>query len=185
MTLQQIRSSARAQLVLGLATGIVFGFLLQKGQVTEYPVILGQLLLTDFTVVKVMLTAVLVGMIGVYAMKAAGAARLHCRMGSVGATVLGGLVFGAGFAVLGYCPGTAAAAVGAGAMDALVGMIGMVLGAGLFARLYPRLDRTVLNRGKFPAVTIPELLHLPPWVVVIAMVILIPVVFYVLTVLGF
>ncbi|MDD1652243.1 MAG: YeeE/YedE family protein [Methanomicrobiales archaeon] len=185
MTLQQIRSSARAQLVLGLATGIVFGFLLQKGQVTEYPVILGQLLLTDFTVVKVMLTAVLVGMIGVYAMKAAGAARLHCRMGSVGATVLGGLVFGAGFAVLGYCPGTAAAAVGAGAMDALVGMIGMVLGAGLFARLYPRLDRTVLKWGKFPAVTIPELLHLPPWVVVIAMVILIPVVFYVLTVLGF
>jgi len=106
-------------------------------------------------------------------------------MGSVGATVAGGLVFGAGFATLGYCPGTAAAAVGAGAMDALVGMVGMVAGAGLFARIYPRLDRTILNRGKFPAVTIPELLHLPPWVVVVAVAILIPVVFYVLTLLGF
>ncbi|MDD1645741.1 MAG: YeeE/YedE family protein, partial [Methanomicrobiales archaeon] len=146
MAFESLRSNGRAQLVLGLLTGIVFGFLLQKGQVTEYEVILGQLLLTDFTVVKVMLTAVLVGMIGVYAMKSLGAARLHCRMGSVGATVAGGLVFGAGFATLGYCPGTAAAAVGAGAMDALVGMVGMVAGAGLFARIYPRLDRTILNR---------------------------------------
>jgi hypothetical protein len=185
MTIESIRSSARAQLVLGLVTGIVFGFLLQKGQVTEYEVIMGQLLLTDFTVVKVMLTAVLVGMIGVYAMKSAKIARLHCRMGSVGATVAGGLVFGAGFATLGYCPGTAAAAVGAGAIDALVGMIGMIAGAGLFARLYPRLDRTVLKRGTFPAETIPELLRLPPWVVVIAVAILIPVVFYVLGILGF
>jgi len=185
MAFESLRSNGRAPLVLGLLTGIVFGFLLQKGQVTEYEVILGQLLLTDFTVVKVMLTAVLVGMIGVYAMKSLGAARLHCRMGSVGATVAGGLVFGAGFATLGYCPGTAAAAVGAGAMDALVGMVGMVAGAGLFARIYPRLDRTILNRGKFPAVTIPELLHLPPWVVVVAVAILIPVVFYVLTLLGF
>ncbi|MDD1638917.1 MAG: YeeE/YedE family protein [Methanomicrobiales archaeon] len=185
MAFESLRSNGRAQLVLGLLTGIVFGFLLQKGQVTEYEVILGQLLLTDFTVVKVMLTAVLVGMIGVYAMKSLGAARLHCRMGSVGATVAGGLVFGAGFATLGYCPGTAAAAVGAGAMDALVGMVGMVAGAGLFARIYPRLDRTILNRGKFPAVTIPELLHLPPWVVVVAVAILIPVVFYGLTRLGF
>ena len=185
MAFESLRSSGRAQLVLGLVTGIVFGFLLQKGQVTEYEVILGQLLLTDFTVVKVMLTAVLVGMIGVYAMKSLGAARLHCRMGSLGATVVGGLIFGAGFATLGYCPGTAAAAVGAGAMDALVGMIGMVAGAGIFARLYPRLDRILLKRGTFPAVTIPELLHLPPWIVVVAVAILIPVVFYVLILLGF
>jgi len=185
MPFESLRSNAKAQVVLGLVTGIVFGFLLQKGQVTEYEVILGQLLLTDFTVVKVMLSAVLVGMIGVYAMKSAKVCRLHCRIGSVGATVIGGLIFGAGFATLGYCPGTAAAAVGAGAMDALVGMIGMVAGAGLFARLYPRLDRSILKRGTFPAGTVPELLHLPPWIVVVAVAILIPVIFYVLTVLGF
>jgi uncharacterized protein len=185
MAFESLRSNERAQTVLGLLTGIVFGFLLQKGTVTDYAVIIGQLLLTDFTVVKVMLTAVLVGMVGVYAMKSLGVARLHCRIGSVGATVVGGLIFGAGFAVLGYCPGTAAGAVGSGAMDALVGMIGMVAGAGIFARLYPRLDRTILNRGKFPAVTIPELLHLPPWIVVVAVAILIPVAFYVLAALGF
>jgi hypothetical protein len=185
MAFETLRSNERAQVILGLATGIVFGFLLQKGRVTEYGVILGQLLLTDFTVVKVMLTAVLVGMIGVYAMKSAGLARLHCRMGSVGATVIGGLIFGAGFAVLGYCPGTAAGAVGSGALDALVGMIGIVAGAGIFARLYPRLDRSILKRGTFPAETIPELVGVRPGIVVVAVAILIIVVFALLAVLGF
>ena len=114
MVLEQIRTDNRVQIVLGLLTGIVFGFLLQKGGVTDYGVIIGQLLLTDFTVLKVMLSAVLIGMIGIYAMKSAGLVRLHCRVGSVGATVIGGLIFGAGFAILGYCPGTAAGAVGSG-----------------------------------------------------------------------
>lgn len=80
---------AGARIVLGLLTGIVFGFLIQKGGVTEYSVIIGQLLLTDFTVIQGMLSAVLVGMIGVYAMKGAGPAWLQCRMGSVGGTVIG------------------------------------------------------------------------------------------------
>jgi uncharacterized protein len=52
-----------------LTFGIAFGFLLQKGGATKYDVIVGQLLLTDFTVLKIMLSAVLVGMIGIYAMK--------------------------------------------------------------------------------------------------------------------
>jgi hypothetical protein len=81
MTLEQIRSNSRIQIVLGLISGIVFGFLLQKGGVTRYEVIIGQLLLTDFTVVKMMLSAVIVGMIGIYAMKAAGLVHLHCKAG--------------------------------------------------------------------------------------------------------
>ena len=102
MTLEEIRSNNRVQLALGLLSGIAFGFLLQKGGVTNYATILGQLLLTDFTVVKVMLSAILVGMLGIYALKAAGLVRLHTKPGSVGATVIGGLIFGAGFALLGY-----------------------------------------------------------------------------------
>lgn len=185
MAFNSIRKNERLQVVLGLITGIVFGFLLQKGGVTDYAVIIGQLLLTDFTVVKVMLSAIFIGMIGIYVMKPAGLVRLHCRMGSVGSTIIGGLIFGAGFALLGYCPGTAAGAVGTGALDAVFGMIGIALGAGIFARLYPRLDRSVLNRGAFPAETIPELLGVKPWIVVIAVAIMIPVIFYLLAVLGF
>ena len=185
MVFEQLRSNDRAQIVLGLLTGIVFGFLLQKGGGTEYGVIIGQLLLTDFTVIQVMLSAVIVGMIGVYTMKGAGLARLHCRRGSIGATVVGGLIFGAGFAILGYCPGTAAGAVGSGALDAAIGMVGIALGAGIFAHLYPRLNQSILNRGTFPAETIPELLGVRPWSVVIVAVILIAGFLYMLVVLGF
>jgi hypothetical protein len=184
MTFEQIRSNSRLQIILGLISGIIFGFLLQKGGMTLYGTIIGQLLLTDFTVVKVMLTAVLVGMIGIYAMKAAGLVNLHCRRGSVGATVIGGLIFGAGFALLGYCPGVAAGAVGTGALDAAVGMVGITLGAGIFARLYPRLDRLLLNRGVFPADTIPELTGIRPGIVVILVAILIIGLLYLLAVLG-
>ncbi|MBN1668164.1 MAG: hypothetical protein JW862_13820, partial [Anaerolineales bacterium] len=59
-------------LLWGLVFGVVFGFLLQKGGATKYDVIIGQLLLTDFTVLKIMLSAVLTGMIGIYAMKSLG-----------------------------------------------------------------------------------------------------------------
>jgi len=135
--------------------------------VTEYDVIIGQLLLRDFTVVKIMLTAAVTGMVGVYALRSLGLATLHPKPGSVGATVVGGLIFGVGFAVLGYCPGTVAGAVGQGALDALFGgVVGILLGAGLYAVIYPWLQRNLLSRGDFGAVTLPEALSLHPWIVV-------------------
>jgi len=156
MTLDTIRSNFRLQICLGLLLGICFGFLLQKGGMTDYNVIEGQLLLTNFNVLKVMLSAVIVGMAGFHLLKHFGYVRSHADEGTWGANVLGGLIFGAGFALLGYCPGTAAGAVGTGALDALVGgIIGMVIGAGLFAELYPKLRATILSRGQFPAVTVP------------------------------
>ena len=184
MAFDMIRSGARAQKALGLLSGLVFGFLLQKGGLTEYDVILGQLLLTDFTVVKVMLSAILVGMIGVFVMRWMGLIRLQIKPGSMGSTVLGGIIFGVGFAILGYCPGTAAAAFGAGAVDALVGMIGIVIGAGIFARLYPALDRLILNRGAFPVDTLPELIGLKPGIVSAVMAVLILGLLYLLATMG-
>lgn len=164
----QIHGKKRLQLVVGLVAGILFGFLLQKGGVTKYNVIIGQLLLEDFTVVKVMLSAVITGMIGVHALRSFGLAELHPKPGSVGATVIGGLIFGAGFGILGYCPGTVAGAVGNGYLDALVGGVtGMLLGAGLFAVVYPRLETGILKLGSFGTVTLPELLKVNPWMAVI------------------
>ncbi len=184
MSFETIRNNRTAQLVLGLLTGIAFGFLLQKAGVTNYDVIIGQLLLTDFTVVKVMLSAVLVGMIGIYATKSAGITRLHCRIGSIGSTIVGGLIFGIGFALLGYCPGTAAGAFGTGSLDALVGVVGIAIGAGIFARLYPILASTILNRGPFPAETIPELLGIRPVVVVAGVTVMIIGLFWIFQVYG-
>jgi len=165
--MEKLRANKRLQLLLGLVAGILFGFLLQRGGVTEYDVIIGQLLLRDFTVVKIMLTAAVTGMVGVYALRSLGLATLHPKPGSVGATVVGGLIFGVGFAVLGYCPGTVAGAVGQGALDALFGgVVGILLGAGLYAVIYPWLQRNLLSRGDFGAVTLPEALSLHPWIVV-------------------
>ncbi len=160
MNLMLIRRNEQAQVILGLLFGIVFGFLLQKGQVTSYDVIMGQLLLTDFTVVKVMGSAVLTGMIGFCLLKHRGLVQRHVQRGSWGSNVVGGLIFGLGFGLLGYCPGTVAGAVGQGSLDALFGgVIGLLLGAGIFARVYPTLSRKILNRGAFRSQLIPDLLH--------------------------
>ena len=102
--------------------GVVFGFLLQRGGMGKYQVLLGQLLLTDWSVVKVMMTAIVVGMAGVLTMQAQGLVKLHLKPTRLVANIGGGLIFGAGFALLGYCPGSAAAALGEGHWDALWGM---------------------------------------------------------------
>jgi hypothetical protein len=158
----------RSQLVWGFVFGIVFGFLLQKGGVTKYDVILGQLLLEDFTVIKIMLSAVITGMIGIHLMKSLGWVQLNPKSGSWGKNAIGGLIFGLGFALLGYCPGTIAGAIGNGYLDALVGgLAGILLGSGLFAAAYPRLRGGILKKGDFGNLTLPRLLKVNDWIVII------------------
>jgi len=166
--LRTIHGQKGTQLGIGFAAGILFGFLLQKGGVTTYDVIIGQLLLTDFTVVKIMLTAMVTGMVGVHLLRSLGLAELHPKPGSLGSTAIGGLIFGIGFGILGYCPGTVAGAVGQGSLDALLGgVVGILLGAGIFSELFPGLDEKVLNKGHFGEITWPQLLKVNSWAVVL------------------
>ena len=166
--LKTIHKSEKLQLGIGFIVGILFGFLLQKGGVTKYDVIIGQLLLTDFTVVKIMLSAMVTGMIGVYLLRNFGVAALHPKPGSFGSSVIGGLIFGVGFGLLGYCPGTLAGAVGQGSLDALLGgLLGILIGAGLFSEFYPKLDKGILNKGHFGEITWPQLLKVNPWSMII------------------
>lgn len=97
--------------------------------VAKFNVLIGQLLLPDFTVAKIMLTAIIVGMIGVFTPHHFGKIELHIKPTRIGANLIGGLVFGAGFALLGYCPGTGAAALGQGSWDVLFGIAGLVAGS--------------------------------------------------------
>ncbi len=127
------RSGRTNQLVLGLLFGVVFGFLLQKGGVAKYEILIGVLLLRDFTVLKVMLTAVVVGMIGIHAMHGAGLVQLHLKPTRLGANTVGGVIFGIGFGLSAYCPGTGAAAFGQGNFDALAVIVGMMAGSYAFA----------------------------------------------------
>jgi hypothetical protein len=166
--LKKLHANNRIQLVIGLVVGVLFGFLLQKGGVTDYDVILNQLLLTDFTVLKIMLSASITGMLGVHLLKSLGLVQLIPKSGSVGKSILGGLIFGVAFAILGYCPGTVAAAVGQGSLDAAIsGVVGILIGSWLLAAIYPKIEKPVLRKGDFGTITIPELLKVNDWVVVI------------------
>ena len=149
------------QLLWGLLFGIVFGFLLQKGGVTKYDVIIGQLLLTDFTVLKIMLSAVITGMIGLQIMQRLGWVQLSTFTGSWGKNAIGGIIFGFGFALLGYCPGTLAGAVGNGYLDAATaGLSGILVGSGLLSAVYPRLKKGILTKGSFGDMTLPQLFRI-------------------------
>ena len=151
-------------ILMGGVTGFLFGFLLQKGGVTRYNVIVGQFLLKDFTVLKIMLTAVIVGSVGIYGMRTLGLdINLHVKTAALLGNALGGLIFGAGMAVLGYCPGTAVAAMGEGSRHAIAGVLGMFVGAGLFAESFPWIKNRILSVGDLGKVTFADLTGYSPW----------------------
>ena len=167
----------RMDLVWGLLFGILFGVFLHKGGVTNYDVILGQLLLTDHTVLKIMLSAMVTGMLGIHLMKHLGWVQLSVKSGSLGINLIGGLIFGVGFAVLGYCPGTLSGAIGNGHLDALVaGMPGILLGSALFAEIYPKVRGGIQRWGDYGDLTLPRWLKVNEWVVIIPLALLVELV---------
>lgn len=139
--------------------GLAFGFLLQKGGVGKYHILMGQLLLQDFTVVKVMLTAIVVGMAGIFTLHRYAKVNLHIKPTRIGPNIIGGLIFGAGFALIGYCPGTVAAALGQGNYDGLFAMLGLVMGSYLYAEVSKRTKATVEKWGDKGKLMLPEALH--------------------------
>lgn len=151
------------KLALGFVTGLVFGFLLQKGRVAKFEVIVGQFLFKEWTVFKTMGTAIIVGSIGVYALVSADIASLHIRPLLWGGILLGAVCFGIGMAVLGYCPGTTVAACGEGRRDAMVGVVGMLLGALGFVVFNDPLQRVINGLGDSGKVTLPEITGTSPW----------------------
>jgi uncharacterized membrane protein YedE/YeeE len=153
-------------LLYGLTTGILFGFLLQKARVLRYDKQLGALRLADMTIVKFMLSTVLVAMVGTYLLKDFGLVKLSIKPTLLGAVILGGLIFGVGWGLLGYCPGTSAGALGEGRWDAIWGILGMLAGAGLYAEAYPGLKVTVLTWGNLGKITFPQVLGASHWIVI-------------------
>jgi uncharacterized membrane protein YedE/YeeE len=153
-------------LLYGLVTGILFGFFLQKGRVLRYDKQLGALRLMDMTIVKFMLSTVLVGMVGVYILKDLGLVKLSVKPTNLGANIIGGLIFGAGWGLLGYCPGTSAGALGEGRWDSLWGILGMLVGAAVYAEVYPALKASILTWGKLGKITLPQVLGVNHWIIV-------------------
>lgn len=138
---------------LGLATGIVFGALLQRGGLADSRTIVGQLTGDDARVAKTMGTAVAVGALGHRWLKRRGLSTVEPKpMNPVG-LVGGAVLFGAGMALSGYCPGTAAAAAGSGRREGIWAMAGMLAAATVFVATYPRLKKA-LEAGSLGRVTL-------------------------------
>lgn len=153
-------------LLYGLITGFFFGFLLQKAQVIRYEKQLGALRLQDMTIIKFMLSTIVVAMVGTYLLKDLGFAKFSIKTTVLGSTILGGLIFGIGWGLLGYCPATSAGALGEGRWDALWGILGMLAGAAVYAEAYPGLKKTVLTWGDLGKITLPQVFGLNHWVII-------------------
>lgn len=146
------------KLLSGLFVGILFGFILRKAYVSRFPVIVGQLLLRDFTVMKVMMTAIALGSVGIYLLAPE---HLMIDPAPLWGALIGGGIFGVGMAVMGFCPGTGVAALADGARDMWFGLLGMVVGAGIFAEIAPLIDRGVPDDS-----TLSEVFGVSPWVII-------------------
>ena len=161
-------TSPGGKLIFGLITGFIFGFFLQKGQVVKYEKIVGALRLQDFTIIKFMLSAILVGMVGIYLMKDVGLIELHIKSTALGANIIGGFIFGIGFGLLGYCPGTSVGAIGEGRVDAFWGgILGMLVGAGIYAETYPLIKGNLLKWGSLGKITLPSVFGINHWIIIV------------------
>ena len=152
--------------ILGLLTGIAFGFLLQKGRVLRFEKQLGALLFKDMTIFKFILSAILVGMVGILVLSDMEVIKLSHKPMNVGAVIVGGALFGTGWAIMGYCPGTSIGALAEGRWHALFAIIGMVTGAAIYAELYPFFLKNVLAWKDFGKIGLPDVLNISGWVIV-------------------
>lgn len=144
------------KLMLGLALGILFGAALQLSGASSHTKITQALRLKDLTIIKLILAAIGVGLIGVHVLDLLGLAHMKVKDLFLPGMAIAGLIFGVGFAVTGYCPGTALAAAAEGKLDAWATVIGGLFGALVFAILFPDLEVLLVSFGRFGPMTIHE-----------------------------
>jgi hypothetical protein len=138
-----IEFTAAAELAIAFVLGTGFGFSLERAGFGSARKLTAVFYLYDMAVVKVMFTAIVTAMAGLFALSAAGTldlAQLYVEATSFPAQALGGLIFGAGFIVGGYCPGTSIAAAATGRKDGIAFALGMLAGVLAYAEWTPGID---------------------------------------------
>jgi uncharacterized membrane protein YedE/YeeE len=164
--------SGHADLWIALVIGVAFGFTLERAGLGNARKLAGQFYLTDLTVLKVMLSAIVTAMLGAFWLGRSGIldlSRVYVPETFLAPQLVGGLVFGAGFALAGLCPGTSCVAAATGSGDGAMVMAGMFAGVlatgSLFAPLASFYESTAMGTR-----TLPQVLHLPYGVVVLLVV---------------
>jgi len=126
--------------VFTLIFGFLFGLILQYASLNKYNTISGMATLDDLTVAKAIAVAIGLGAILLNVEISLGLASYHVKPLILGGIIIGGFLFGAGMAILGYCPGTLAISLGEGSIDALFGILGGLLGGVVFTLLLPSIN---------------------------------------------
>lgn len=157
-----------------LASGILFGYVLEQAGFASPCKLTAQFRLTDWSVFKVMFTAIIVASLGILLLQTGnyfGSKGFFVPTTFFWATATGAALIGAGFAIGGYCPGTSVVGFMSGRIDGLVFMVGMVLGIFGFASVYDSaLIQTILHSAQFTAKTLPQYLGVSPWLIWVVMV---------------
>ena len=167
-------------LSLALLFGIFFGISLERSGLGDPHKLTGVFYFRDFTVPKVMFTAIVVASTGIYLLSdlhLLDISRIYIIPTFFWPQLVGGLIFGVGFVVSGYCPGTAVTGFASGRIDALVTMAGVSAGSFLFAALFPQLEGFYLS-SDMGVVTVPGLLGVSHWVVITSLIVIAGVMFY-------
>lgn len=158
--------------VSGLLLGFGFGFVLERAGFGSGCKLTAQFRLTDWSVFKVMFTAIVVAAIGLYTLERMGvvdAQGIYVPTPYLWAIAAGGAAIGMGFAVGGYCPGTAVVGITTGRIDAMVFFIGLLLGTFAFASIFAWLEPLTMAGEMTKGDRLPELLGLPEWLVLAAL----------------
>ncbi len=161
-------------LVVAFLVGIGFGFFLERAGFNSARKLAAQFYFTDLTVFKVMFTAIITAMLGVYWLSVLGVMDLslvYLTPTFLAPQIVGGLVLGMGFVVGGYCPGTACVGVATGRIDALVLFVGIFAGIYGVGELYPLISG-FYNSTSFGQLTLPQVTGLPYGLLVFAVVLM-------------
>jgi uncharacterized membrane protein YedE/YeeE len=155
--------------LIALVLGTFFGFSLNKAGLTKYHKIVNVFRFTDMAVLQFMMTALVVAMTGLYILRGLGLVIFP----SVPATyivgnLVGGLLFGVGMALSGYCPGTCAAGAGEGKMDYIIpGILGFLVGAVIYGLTYEKVFPPIAAIANYGNVVIPDLWNINPYLTVL------------------
>jgi uncharacterized membrane protein YedE/YeeE len=156
-----VMSSVATGVISGLLMGVIFGFALEKSRVFEPGVIVGQMQLRNFIMLKVFLAAVATGALVLAFLNGFGLVKLQPKPTLYAADIVGGLILGAGISLAGACPGTTLAQIGVGYRDAIFTLVGGLFGAVAFTYAEPWLSKTLIGTG--PKLIFTDLAGIPYW----------------------
>lgn len=161
-------------LIIAFVIGIAFGIALEKGGFGRATILSAQFYFTNMRVLKVMFTAIVTAMLGLYFLSVIGFVDLslvYLTQTNLLPMAVGGFIAGLGFIIGGYCPGTSMVAVATGKLDAMVFVAGMIFGILVFGEMFPGIEN-FFNSGYMGNVTLPSYFNLSYGLVVFLVVLM-------------